>query len=670
MDYSGRLNGSSLVPFDLIGKSLLGFLFLMVFVHLVVNFMKPDLPRKKRVKLTTKIGGGILVFLLSAGTAFGLYWLIPPPHVLKTVPERSSLSADQDRRIEIVFDRPVSRTEMTKTIKPEIPGVWMFEGATYKTHLMRKLVFYPQETLDDDTEFTVTISGITNTLKLTDKYTHEFTFRTHKSPVVEKVEPNGGEKLTDGGEIKIYLSEPAEGSHMEFEFFPTVSFETKLDKQRKVVSLIPKGQLEPSAHYSLRVYLADMKKDLSTNEMLEEGQLAEVYRGEFQTKGTPGVSSLLPVGANVAVDDTVAIRFTKPMDQKSVEDNFSIEPKVRGEFMWADDYLLVFVPERYEYDTKYSVKVAGRAKTREGSALGEDVLGHFTTLGRVDVERVTPDNGDIGVGINTSIKMTLNQEVDRASAQANFKISPEVRGKFSWVGRQMIFTPASPLKKNTTYTISLEPGVLSLKGLASEKGRVLAFTTSQSTFKLPVPAYLQQHSLSCEVASLRMALAFRGIAVSEEELLGRVGFDPTPKSNGVWGNPYVSFVGDVNGKQMTTGYGVYWGPIARVARGYTQASEFSGWTTQQLLTEVAKGNPVIVWGYSGSGRTTYWNTNSGEKIYAVGGEHTYTVVGFVGSPENASRIIVNDSLVGQVYMTRNTFEKKWASFGNSGVVVY
>ena len=669
MDYSARLAGSSVFPFSIIGKSILGFLFLMVIIHLIVNFMRHDLPPKSRKKLTTKIGGGILSIALAIAIGFGLYWLVPPPHVIRTTPNRGSAKATQDGRIEVVFDRPVSRTEMKKTITPETPGVWVFEQPTYNTHLTRKVVFYPQETLSPDTEYTITLSGISNTLKLSTPYNYEYSFRTHKDPIVEKVIPGNGERLQETG-IKIFLSESAEGSHIELEFFPTISFETKLDSERRVITVIPREKLEPSAHYRMKVFLTDMRKDLSTKEMIEEGQLAEVFDGSFQTQGLPGIASVIPVGGQVAIDDTVAVRFTKPMNKQSVEQNFLIEPEVEGKIDWADDYLLVFNPEKYEYNTKYTVAISGKALTATGEALGNEVLGHFTTLGEVGVEKIMPANGDLGVGINTPIKVTLNQEVSRPSAEANFSVTPSLKGKFSWLGRTMVFTPEQPLNKNTTYLVKLDPGVKSLKGLDSEKGFVAGFSTTQTTFKLPVPAYLQQHSLSCEVASLRMALVYRGINASEEELLNRVGYDPTPHSGGLWGNPYTAFVGNVDGKQMTTGYGVYWGPIARVARSYTQASEFSGWTTKQLLTEVAKGNPVIVWGYSGGGRAMYWNTPSGEKIYAVTGEHTYVVVGFVGTPENPSRIIVNDSLVGQVYMTKQTFEKKWNAFGKSGVVVY
>ncbi|OGD62517.1 hypothetical protein A2215_03650 [Candidatus Berkelbacteria bacterium RIFOXYA2_FULL_43_10] len=656
---------------DLIAKSLLAVFLLMVLVHVAVNFLRRDLPAKKRGRIAKKIGGGILVVGFFLGTMLGLYLLVPPPNVARTLPAAGRKDAKQDGRIEIVFDRPVSRGELSKTIRPEAPGIWVFEGALYKTHLTRKLVFYPQETLDPDTEYTVTLAGIRNTLKWSQPKTYEFSFKTHKESQVTKVEAGKNEKVAlKRGEVRIFFSEPVEGSHVVFEFFPSVNFETKIDKTGKIVSLIFTDELEPAAHYFLKVNLTSMKKDLTTDEMLEEGVLELVYSAQLQTEGVVGEASVLPIGASVAIDDSVAIRFNQAMDRQSVESNFTIEPRVSGSFEWADDYLMTFNPARLAYDTKYTIRVKRGARKKAGGSLKEEVVGSFSTMGKVALVSSSPIDGEGGINVASPVKLTLNQDVSRHVAESKFDIDPPVRGKFGWSSRQMIFTPSEPLKKNTAYRVSLAPGVESIKGLSSDKEIVLGFNTVQSIFRLPVPVFLQKYSLSCEVASLRMALAYKGVGATEDELIEKIGFDPTPHSNGVWGDPHERFVGNINGKQMTTGYGVYWGPIARVARSYREAREFSGWSLSQLLSEVSKGNPAIIWGYASGGKKVYWNTPDGKQILGVSGEHTYVVVGFVGTVENPSRIIVNDSLIGQVRLTRESFEKKWAAFGNSGVVVF
>jgi uncharacterized protein YvpB len=192
----------------------------------------------------------------------------------------------------------------------------------------------------------------------------------------------------------------------------------------------------------------------------------------------------------------------------------------------------------------------------------------------------------------------------------------------------------------------------------------------RQTSKLAVPAYLQKYTLSCELASLRMALAYKGIEKSEDDLLNQVGVDNTPHVGNVWGNPYEHFVGDVNGKQMKNGYGVYWGPIERVAKMYGEALAFEHGNIGMVTQNILKGNPVIVWAYSKNGTPTSWTTPNGVKIFAAAGEHTVVVVGFVGPADNPTEIIVNDSLVGQVHWSRSLFDRKWATFSQSGVIIF
>lgn len=302
------------------------------------------------------------------------------------------------------------------------------------------------------------------------------------------------------------------------------------------------------------------------------------------------------------------------------------------------------------------------------------------------------------VKTDSKIEIIFSRPISRKELVKS--IEPEIPG--IWVfedfvykthlARRVVFNPTFGFKPDTNYLVRLE-NIQNVSGVgettfsefhfSTERGEVLIPNNQVTqtdkndleniinrTIKLDVPAYLQQHALSCEVASLRMALAYRGINETEEKLLDEVGYDPTPHKGNVWGDPYKAFVGDVDGKQMTTGYGVYWGPIARVANNYRKAKDFEGRKVSDLTKELSDGNPVVIWVYSSGGIPTKWYTPEGKEIYATSGEHAVTAVGFVGSENDPTHIIVNDPLVGQVYWPRVLFDKKWATFGNSGVVVY
>jgi len=221
----------------------------------------------------------------------------------------------------------------------------------------------------------------------------------------------------------------------------------------------------------------------------------------------------------------------------------------------------------------------------------------------------------------------------------------------------MIFTPTQNLNYATKY-------------IFTDQSYTASFITQPEITKLAVPANLQKYTLSCEAAALSMVLAYRGVDAGEDELLQKIGFDPNGKKGNIWGNPYVGFVGNVRGKQMVNGYGVYWEPIARAANNFRYSKSFENWTIKQLTESIQKSIPVIVW-ISIKGRSpTVWTTPSGDRIKAVPDEHTVVVTGFTGPPNNPTKIIVNDPLIGEAYWDRASFEKKWSSLSNSGVVVY
>lgn len=199
-------------------------------------------------------------------------------------------------------------------------------------------------------------------------------------------------------------------------------------------------------------------------------------------------------------------------------------------------------------------------------------------------------------------------------------------------------------------------------------------TKPTATAKLRVPFLRQEHALSCEVATLRMVLAYRGVTVSERDLLDAVDFDPTPRRrvNGalVWGDPEESFVGDVDGIMPRTGYGVYAGPIGRVAGQYRRAEVIENGTASTLTDAIANGNPVIAWGHLGSGRPLRWQTLGGKEIRAVDGEHTRVVIGYTGTREEPTGFYVMDPIYGEQYWKVEKFMANWEPLGRTGVVVY
>src|SRR5260370_7370835 len=85
---------------------------------------------------------------------------------------------------------------------------------------------------------------------------------------------------------------------------------------------------------------------------------------------------------------------------------------------------------------------------------------------------------------------------------------------------------------------------------------------------IPSPVYGQTRSLSCEAAALQMALAAKGIDVSQEWIIDAMGADrrgPGLSGRNVvhWGDPYATFVANVDGSEPGyTAYAFYHPPPA------------------------------------------------------------------------------------------------------------
>ncbi len=166
-----------------------------------------------------------------------------------------------------------------------------------------------------------------------------------------------------------------------------------------------------------------------------------------------------------------------------------------------------------------------------------------------------------------------------------------------------------------------------------------------------------------------MALGTHNIAVTEDELMAHLTFDPTPRSNGVWGDPYTGFVGSINGRMLQTGYGVYWDPIAQLGKRYAQTHVIKNGSATMLAQHITAGNPVIIWGHSENPTVATWQTPTEKMIQGINGEHTRVVYGFDGTVKNPTRFYLMDPDVGQRTWSTAELMNNWDSFQHSGVVV-
>jgi uncharacterized protein YvpB len=198
-----------------------------------------------------------------------------------------------------------------------------------------------------------------------------------------------------------------------------------------------------------------------------------------------------------------------------------------------------------------------------------------------------------------------------------------------------------------------------------------------ATRSIPVPSIRQAHVLDCESAALQAALAARGTDVTQDWILAQMVADHRAaeldsRGNVLrWGNPYVAFVGQVDGSEpRATGYGVYWPPIAAAARAAGRtALGGEGWKATDIYAHLSAGHPVVIWT-----DTTFtavsmnvWTAWDGTPVRYAVGEHAVTLSGIDMEAHTVQLLDVEDGSSRSFSMAQ--FESFWSSFGNMAVVV-
>lgn len=575
-----------------------------------------------------------------------------------------------DAPIVIDFSWPVSRN-LIFSISPNVEGELSFESDLFKGRLVTRAVFTPDFTWDPQTKYEITFSDVQNPIAvMRNPKTYFMAFTTVSSSKIVNIKPGQGEEISADEKWHVSFDKPpSRFEEFTFQFEPNISFKAEKSQDGLKYVIQPAQLLAQGQKYILNIYLANKKQVFGVNEITSQSQAILISSNAWQVRQPPGVVEVVPTGTNVPLNSKLKLVFTEKIDKQTFISNTTITPSVSGSWVSEDGSTFSLNPNNLQPGITYTINVKSGTKTLAGGFLASDVVYQFTTIGPVKIIQSSPTNEAKAVSVGSQLAFSFDQSVDHNSAETNFKISPTIKGGFEWNKDTLIFKPQTPFNFSADYRVTFSKGIQAPSGFASVSDQVFNFTTEISVTRLAVPFHRQDHKLSCEVATLVMALRFRGINIEEQPLIDAIGFDPTPKKNGVWGDPNKAFVGDINGDQPGTGYGVYWGPIATAAQKYRSARAFTNGKLTDITSEVIKGNPVIFWGTAGTGKRIDWKTQTGENIVAITGEHTRIVIGFVGSQENPSKIITLDPLYGEKNFTKAAFLQNWALLGNSGVVV-
>lgn len=629
--------------------------------------------RSKRLSLkawASLVGIGLIVIILGGLTLATAV----PAKVVATEPDLSKENISLTAGITVHFSRPVSRRQLAMSINPAIDGNWEWKNSVLGNHFVQTATFQPDRFWQEGQDYTINIHQTAGPLEFGNQADQVISFKTQTLPQIVGASVSEGQtNISATGSITVFLDQPNDNLiNYNFRFEPAVEINVVQSQDQKSYALTPKTSFNQGQEYHLIIDKQIVDASAIKDSAATPNPTDEALNLKFTTQYPPGIESYSPQGNSVlASTSEIKLVFKDAMNQKEVTNNLSISPTLAGSWKWTDDKTIVFTPSgKLTLATTYTIKLASGVHALNNSVTEAEATVVFSTIGQARVSGFSPLNRAAGVAVTTPVRVTFDQDVDHASAESLFSIEPNVAGKISWSGRQMIWQSSTGLANNTSYTATIKVGVKSVNGLDSVQTFATQFTTVEQSVLLNIAWDHQDKALSCEAASLKMALNYKGAQVSEDDIMSIVGYDPTIRSGSTWGDPYQAFVGNINGSQNTTGYGVYWDPIARAARTWRNAEAFSGWTVSQLAGAIAAGNPVVIWGTLGKASVDSWQTPSGRTVQAWKGEHTRTVIGFKGSSDNPTSFTLNDPIVGRISWSTSQLKANWAAFGNSGVVVF
>jgi hypothetical protein len=141
----------------------------------------------------------------------------------------------------------------------------------------------------------------------------------------------------------------------------------------------------------------------------------------------------------------------------------------------------------------------------------------------------TPGDGYHAQPEEITVTMEFSREPDTASVERNFSLTANgnrVKGNFLWSEKKLIFSPLTPLEKNTDYVLSLSADAHDIKGLSMDEAFNREFTTRPENIRpVIISCYPQMYATVIEPRE-EVRLTF-SIPVPLNSLYDNVTFNPS-----------------------------------------------------------------------------------------------------------------------------------------------
>ena len=286
--------------------------------------------------------------------------------------------------------------------------------------------------------------------------------------------------------LEIQFSEPvlAASAEAAFRIEPAVAGE--FSWSGAVLRFTPGQRLPLETEFA--VHLEAGVEDPAGNRMAEASDPFE-----FRTVGPPAVLATDPAdGAeDVPLDTAITIQFNTLMDTASVEAALYVDPVFDFEPRWSAERLTLVPADQLTDGITYRLEIRTDARDSAGIPLPDAFDFSFsTTSAPVEATQLVPTDGAVGVAVAGPIAVAFDRPLDPDQDLGDaFAIEPEVPGDVEVVTppgaagladpepRILRFQPSAGLAANTTYRVTVAPGILAADGSRLGDALAWSFTT-------------------------------------------------------------------------------------------------------------------------------------------------------------------------------------------------
>ena len=431
------------------------------------------------------------------------------PQVVSVTPPNGAANVGDNASIIIRFNGvidPLSANSTTIQIAgpgtTTVPCNFTFSSSTNgSTAGIQNIQLTPQTTLPDNTEMTISISGVTDLAgnAVTPLTTH---FNTANgpiltAPVMVAANPfSGATNVPLNAAISILLSAPVDPSTVNSSTLilqpGPIAGTYSVSADGKTINFVPNAPLVASTLYFLGTAGGGVT-DLEGNQL----QLGFSFTtGTTSDTVGPVVLGVSPAnGSTVPTNAQIVIQFNKPIDAAALGGvtltggggPVTMTSTFLNQSAFGNQQMVVFTPVApLNALTTYTLTIAGVADLAGTPIAAPDVI-TFTTAAGADVSTpqvvtVTPPVGAIGVLTTTTVQIGLSKRINPLclnsttfSVRPNGSLTP-VPGSItlSANGQILTFTPTSALAPSTLYFVNLFE-IIDLEGNVASLS--LSFTT-------------------------------------------------------------------------------------------------------------------------------------------------------------------------------------------------